>query len=203
MSIGPFSRPDSGDPANRVGRSSAAARRPACRHRTRRPRARSAAQGADAHCRRAREPDCREPLGARVEPHDGVRSKVAHPNDVAIVDVDGIRLGVRAQQPPFAPAASRRVEHPELPRVPLADPDPSSGIRPDAARSLTAGRRVENGRSARPGVDATDVAACQGRVVHGSSRGGRDAVGPLSARRSEGAHAPPLGRAGRRCRFAR
>ena len=85
----------------------------------------------------------------------GVGPEVGQPDDVALVDVHRVRLRIAARQAPLPPRAGRRVEHAELARVPLGDPQPPGRVGPHAARTLTGGRRLFDlggaGRSGRCG----------------------------------------------------
>src|SRR5439155_6861341 len=55
-----------------------------------------------------------ERLGPRIETDDRVRAPVGEPHDVLIVDVDGVRHGVRARQLPLFPLLRARGIAPDL-----------------------------------------------------------------------------------------
>ena len=86
--------------------------------------------------RAAREAERRERLVVGVEADERVRAEVGEPDDVALVDVDGVGLRAGAGQPPLAPAARRRVVAADLAGVPLADPEAAARVGPDAPRAL-------------------------------------------------------------------
>src|SRR2546421_680205 len=90
-----------------------------------------------AHARRgARQREDRERLPLRVEAHQRIRHEVAQPDDCVVVHVDRVCLRMIAGQPPFAPRPRRRIVDRDLDGVPLADPDPTMRVGPDAARAL-------------------------------------------------------------------
>lgn len=62
-------------------------------------------------------------LGGRVEADEGVGAEVAQPDDVLVVDVDGVGLGTGAGELPLLPASGRGVVAPDLSGVPFAHPD--------------------------------------------------------------------------------
>ena len=163
----------------------------ACRPPTRRPRPRPGGRGSGAPRRRRSEGGRREALRHRIEAHERVRAEVAQPDDVALVDVDRVRLG-------FAPGARHSASAvrgsyiADLARVPLADPD--------AARESDHTRRApcpavggsSDGRLAGSRVDPAEVAPGERRVVDVARRRRVIPYGP----RPRGARTP----ASARCR---
>src|SRR5690606_33303606 len=81
----------------------------------------------------------------------------------------------------------------DLTGVPLADPDPAGAVRPDAPSALPLGRRLDDRRLARRGVDARDVIARERGIVDRAVRRGGDAVGPAAAGRVPHVHLAALG----------
>jgi hypothetical protein len=75
--------------------------------------------------RAARQREGLELLGGRIEADDRIRSEVRQPDDVAFVDIDGVRLRRAAGQPPLLPRAIGGIAHSDLTRVPLGDPEPA------------------------------------------------------------------------------
>src|SRR4029079_7877596 len=107
----------------------------------------------------------REALGPGIEADERVAAEVGQPDDVAIVDVDGVRLRGGAGELPLAPRLARGVVHADLAGVPLADPDAAARVRPDAPGALARRRRLEPRRTAGADVDARDMAAGERGVV--------------------------------------
>ncbi len=64
-------------------------------------------------------------LARGIEAHEGVGGEVGEPDEVGVVDVDGVRLRVVAGKPPFTLAVRARVVGGDLAGVPLADPESS------------------------------------------------------------------------------
>src|SRR5690606_19289436 len=94
----------------------------------------------------------------------------------------GVRLGGLSRQAPGAPTVGRRVVQAELAGVPFADPDPADRVRPDPARALIRGGRLDDRGLSGFGIDPCDMTAGQGGVVDRPVRCGRDPVGPGPAR---------------------
>src|SRR5690606_4623945 len=124
-----------------------------------------------------------EALAARIEGEHRVAAEVAHPRDVALVDVD--RVGARrlAGQLPRAPAPVGGIVHRQVAAVPFADPDAAAAVAPDAARALVLRRRLDDARFAGGAIELRD------------ERSGERAPPDLAAgRRADAVGAAPVGR---------
>ena len=91
-------------------------------------------------------------------------------------------------QPPFPPSMRCGVEHADLSRIPLADPDASFRIGPHSPRALLRRRRIDDLRRAAHRIDAAEIAARQGREIHAAVGRDTDAVRAGTTRRIEYAH---------------
>src|SRR5262249_16646308 len=98
-----------------------------------------------------------------------------------------------ARQRPLAPRVVRRVVHADLPGIPVAYPDPTLGVGPDASRTLVLGRRLDDGRLAGVEVDPGDVIAGERRVVDVATGPRPDAVRPAPGRRFPHLHVAARG----------
>src|SRR4051812_49402811 len=135
----------------------------------------------------------KEGLALGIETYDGIGGEVGEPDDVGVVDVDGIGAWPLARQLPLLPAAVSRVVHRDVPAVPFADPQPALAVGPHAARALLRRRRLDDaGRPARC-VDLGEIVAGQRHVPDRALRRGGDAVGPGTARRIPRLHVLGLG----------
>lgn len=70
-------------------------------------------------------------FGGWVEADEGVGAEIGEPDDVLVVDVDGVGHGTAAGKFPFAPLVCAGVVHTELADVPFGDPDLAFGIGPE------------------------------------------------------------------------
>src|SRR5262249_961593 len=126
------------------------------------------------------------------EPDDAAAAEVREPDDIAVVDVD--RVGLRRPgQAPLAPTPRRGVVARHLAGVPLADPQPPAGVRPDPTCALARRRGASDGGLAGRRVDPGAVASREGRVPDVPARRGGDPVRPDATRRAEDAHRARLG----------
>src|SRR5262245_5845380 len=123
-----------------------------------------------------------ERLRRRLEPDDRVGAEIAEPDDVALVDVDGVGPWAVAGQPPRLPRLGLGVVDADVTGVPFADPDATGRVRPHAARALILGGRLDDRGRAGVEIDARDVIAGERGVVHVATRRRRDAIRPAAAR---------------------
>ena len=139
---------------------------------------------------RVRQREAAERFGRGIETNKRVTTEVAQPHPVRLVYVDRVRLWRFAGQPPLSPGFQSGVVDGDLPRVPLAHPNPSSGISPDSASPLPCCRWVEFGDFSRRGIDATDITSGErGEINIATGRSG-DAIRPAAAWRVEYLHRP-------------
>src|SRR5687767_12689982 len=82
--------------------------------------------------RRAGQHEALELLCRWVEAYQRICTKVAQPDDIAVVHEYGIGLWSLAWQLPFAPGIGGWIVHAQLAGVPLANPHSAARIRPDA-----------------------------------------------------------------------
>ena len=69
-----------------------------------------------------------ELLGGEVEADESVGAEVGEPDEVELVDVDGVGAGSDAGEGPFTPVLGAWIEAGELAGIPLADPDAAGGV---------------------------------------------------------------------------
>src|SRR3990172_7953889 len=121
--------------------------------------------------------ETRELLGLRIEPHDRVCPEIRKPDIIVLVHIHGVGPGRAAGKLPAFPRPAFRIVHAYLPRIPLADPNPSLRVRPHAAAALITRRRLDHRCRASFRIDPRDMASCKGRVIDFASGRCRYAVG--------------------------
>src|SRR5215472_9647936 len=83
-------------------------------------------------------------LGLGVEAHDRIRTPVADPYRVVLVNIDGIGLWPVAGQAPACPTLCLAVIAKEIAAVPAGDPKGAAAIAPDPAGALARHGRFQN-----------------------------------------------------------
>src|SRR5689334_16138816 len=95
-------------------------------------------------------------LGLGIEAQDRVRTPVADPHCIGLVDIDGIGLRPVARQVPACPSLGFAVVTEEITAVPAGDPQPAAAVAPDAPGALTRYGRFQDRGGAGLEIDLTE-----------------------------------------------
>src|SRR5215472_14260405 len=121
-------------------------------------------------------------LGLGIKAQNGIRTPVADPYRVVLVNIDGVGLWPVARQVPACPTLGPAVKTEEIAAVPTGDPESAVAVAPDPAGALARHRRFQNSDGPGLGIDLTEIAAGERSEEHLAVRRGGNTVRSGAAR---------------------
>src|SRR5215472_71327 len=132
-------------------------------------------------------------LGLSIKAQDRIRTPVADPYRVVLVNIDGVGLWPVARQVPACPTLGLAVIAEEIAAVPAGDPEGAVAVAPDPAGALARHRRFQNSNGPGLGIDLTEIVAGERSEEDLAIRRGGDTVRPGAPRGVEHRHCARFG----------